>query len=77
MTTLEELGEEYLRAAELQSQLIAKYTVRKHMAHRQGNAEEEYRLRRKLYDLYTQRNELLDIAHHLKNYYTNGSTRIQ
>lgn len=77
MTTLEELGEEYLHAAQLQSQLIAKYTARKHVAHRQGNAEEEYRLRRKLYDLYTQRNELLDIAHHLKNYYTDTGSCIQ
>ncbi len=65
-----ELSEEYFEGVKMQDELIAKYREKLKLARLKGSCEEEIRISRLLKILYDQRNELIETAYHLKNYYS-------
>ncbi|NLB36620.1 MAG: hypothetical protein GX824_04875 [Clostridiales bacterium] len=67
--SLSELSEEYFEGVKMQDELIAKYREKLRQARLNASREEEIRISRLLKILYDQRNELIDTAYHLKNYY--------
>lgn len=67
--TLKEMAAEYRQSADLLQELIEKYTKQMHKARHDGNGNLEYKLKRRIYDLYGQREHLIEISTHLKNYY--------
>ena len=76
MQSLKELGEEYVQSAGNISFMIASCNEKMRDARKRGDAEEIYRLRTNLRDLYAQRAHLREIAHILKNYYICPRSRI-
>ncbi len=71
--TLSELSEEYFEGVILQDELIKKYRQRLSEVRQKHCCEEEIRITRLLRILYDQRNELIDTAYYLKNYYNRTS----
>ena len=67
--SLEELSEDYFAAAEDINQLIIKYRKKLNEAYGTRNYLKTYELKRKLTVLYDQKNDILETAYTLKNYY--------
>ncbi|MDD6275714.1 MAG: hypothetical protein PUB20_02680 [Clostridia bacterium] len=67
--SLEELSEEYFKAAEGISEIIAKYRKQLQEAYRSKNYLKTYDIKRKLAVLYDQKQETVATAYELKNYY--------
>lgn len=67
--SLDELSEEYFKAAEALDETIAKYRVRLNEAYRAKNYLKTFDLKRKLAVLYDQKRDTLATAYQLKNYY--------
>ncbi len=67
--TLEQLGDEYLEAAEQLDSLIKKYREILKEAYRSGNYLKTYEVKRKLTVFYDQKRDAVSIGKKLKNYY--------
>ncbi len=75
--TLEDMAEEYLHAAELQTALISQNRERLRESRRRQDIKESLRLNRLLCLLYRQRRELVEIADYLKNYYKHSAVPVK
>lgn len=67
--SLRELSAEYRNSADLLTELIERLNRQLHKARNDGNGNLEYRLKKRIYDLYGQREHMIEIATHLNNYY--------
>lgn len=67
--SLEELGDEYFKAAEMIDETIIKYRKQLKEAYRSGDYLKTYDIKRKLTVLYDQKRDTITTAYTLKNYY--------
>ncbi len=74
--TLSELSEEYTRSADAVLELIRSGEQRLRAARHDGDYDSVLRLRRYIADMRFQRDHLLDIALHLRTYYSSDSKQI-